>query len=367
MIKYCDLKEINRRYEPELTEAVTRAAQSGWYIRGKECEMFEQSFATYCGCKYCIGTGNGLDALTIILRAYCETGAMQPGDEVIVPANTYIATILAIMEAGLKPVLCEPRQTTCNINPELIEGLITERTRAIMPVHLYGLVAEMESIETIAAKHSLKVIEDSAQAHGAMYNGKHTGNLGDAAAFSFYPGKNLGALGDGGAITTNDTQLADAARAIANYGSHKKYVNIYKGVNSRLDEIQAAVLHVKLQYLDADNARRREIAQRYINNIGNPHVTLPASDNGGNHVYHIFAIRTPHRELLQQHLQEQGIETLIHYPIAPHKQQALREFAHLQLPVTECIHSQELSLPCHPAMSDSDIERVIDAVNSFTV
>ena len=367
MIRYCNLKTINDRYEPQLTEAIVRAAQSGWYIRGKECEAFEQAFAAYCGCRHCIGTGNGLDALTIILRAYCALGTMKPGDEVIVPANTYIATILSIIEAGLKPVLCEPCANSCNIDTTLIEDLITERTRAIMPVHLYGLVADMDKINEIAARRSLKVIEDSAQAHGAIYNGKRTGNLGDAAAFSFYPGKNLGALGDGGAITTNDTQLADAARAIANYGSHKKYVNIYKGVNSRLDEIQAAVLRVKLQYLDADNARRREIAQRYINNIGNPHVTLPVADNGGNHVYHIFAIRTPHRELLQQHLQEQGIETLIHYPIAPHKQQALREFAHLQLPVTECIHTQELSLPCHPAMSDSDIERVIDAVNSFTV
>ena len=367
MIKYCNLKTINDRYEPQLTEAIVKAAQSGWYIRGKECEAFEQAFAAYCGCKYCIGTGNGLDALTIILKAYCALGAMQPGDEVIVPANTYIATILSIIEAGLKPVLCEPCANSCNIDTTLIESLITERTRAIMPVHLYGLVADMDKINEIATKHSLKVIEDSAQAHGAMYHGKRTGNLGDAAAFSFYPGKNLGALGDGGAITTNDTQLADAARAIANYGSHTKYVHIYRGVNSRLDEIQAAVLRVKLQYLDADNARRREIADKYIHSITNPLVTLPASDNGGNHVYHIFAIRTPHRELLQQHLQEQGIETLIHYPIAPHKQQALREFAHLQLPVTECIHTQELSLPCHPAMSDSDIERVIDAVNSFTV
>ena len=367
MIKYCDLKTINDRYEPQLTEAIVKAAQSGWYIRGKECEAFEQAFAAYCGCRHCIGTGNGFDALTIILRAYCALGAMQPGDEVIVPANTYIATILSIIEAGLKPVLCEPCANSCNIDTTLIEDLITEHTRAIMPVHLYGLAADMDKINEIAARHSLKVIEDSAQAHGAIYNGKRTGNLGDAAAFSFYPGKNLGALGDGGAITTNDTELAETARAIANYGSHKKYINIHKGVNSRLDEIQAAALRVKLQYLDADNARRREIADRYIHSITNPLVTLPASDNGGNHVYHIFAIRTPHRELLQQHLQEQGIETLIHYPIAPHKQQALREFAHLQLPVTECIHTQELSLPCHTAMSDSDIERVIDAVNSFTV
>ena len=367
MIRYCDLKTINDRYEPQLTEAVTRAAQSGWYIRGKECERFEQAFAAYCGCRHCIGTGNGLDALTIILKAYCEIGTMQPGDEVIVPANTYIATILSIIQAGLKPILCEPCAHSCNIDSARIEELITERTRAIMPVHLYGLVADMDEINSIARKHSLKVIEDSAQAHGAMYGGKRTGNLGDAAAFSFYPGKNLGALGDGGAITTNDTELANAARAIANYGSHTKYVNLYKGMNSRLDEIQAAALHVKLQHLDADNAKRREIATKYISSISNPLVTLPAADKDGNHVYHIFAITTPHREQLQQHLLEHGIETLIHYPIPPHKQQALCEYSHLQLPITERIHAQELSLPCHPAMSDSDVKNVIDAVNSFSL
>ena len=367
MIKYCDLKTINDRYEPQLTEAIVRAAHSGWYIRGKECEEFERAFADYCGCRHCVGTGNGLDALTIILRAYCALGAMQKGDEVIVPANTYIATILSIMEAGLKPVLCEPSATTCNINATLIENLVTERTRAIMPVHLYGLVADMDSINAIAAKHSLKVIEDSAQAHGAMWNGKRTGNLGDAAGFSFYPGKNLGALGDGGAITTNDTQLAQAARAIANYGSHKKYVNIYRGVNSRLDEIQAAALTVKLQHLDADNARRREIAGQYIGRIDNPLVTLPAADTDGNHVYHIFAVTSPHRDRLQQHLAQQGIETLIHYPIAPHRQEALSAYSHLYLPVTEQIHARCLSLPCHPAMSDREVEMVIDAVNNFTV
>ena len=365
MIRYCDLKTINDRYEPQLTEAIVRAAQSGWYIRGKECEAFEETFAAYCGCAHCIGTGNGLDALTIILRAYCALGAMQPGDEVIVPANTYIATILSIMEAGLKPVLCEPNAVTCNINTTLIEGLITERTRAIMPVHLYGLVADMESINTIAQRHSLKVIEDSAQAHGAMCNGKRSGNLGDAAAFSFYPGKNLGALGDGGAITTNDTQLAKAARAIANYGSHKKYVNIYKGVNSRLDEIQAATLSVKLQYLDNDNKRRMEIAGMYSTGITNPLVTLPATSKDGEHVYHIYPIFCKQRELLQQHLLKSGIETLIHYPVPPHRQTAFTEFHELDLPITEHIHAQELSLPCHPAMRDGDVEKVIAVVNKF--
>lgn len=367
MIKYCDLKEINRRYEPALTDAIVKAAQSGWYIRGKECERFEQDFAAYCGCEHCIGTGNGLDALTIILRAYCEMGTMQPGDEIIVPANTYIATILAIIQAELKPVLCEPCASSCNIDTTRIESLITERTRAIMPVHLYGLVADMEAINAIARKYSLKVIEDSAQAHGAMCGDKRAGNLGDAAAFSFYPGKNLGALGDGGAITTNDTQLADTARAIANYGSHTKYINLYKGMNSRLDEIQAAALHVKLPHLDTDNARRREIACKYIGGITNPLVTLPVADNAGNHVYHIFAIATPCREQLQRHLSAAGIETLIHYPIPPHRQEAMHEFSHLYLPVTEHIHACELSLPCHPAMSDKDVERVINAVNSFSI
>ena len=367
MIKYCDLKEINDRYEPALTQAITRAAQSGWYIRGKECERFEQAFADYCGCRHCIGTGNGLDALTIILKAYCELGIMQPGDEVIVPANTYIATILSIIQAGLKPVFCEPCATSCNIDPVHIESLITERTRAIMPVHLYGLVADMDKICAIASRHSLKVIEDSAQAHGALHNGKRAGCLGDAAAFSFYPGKNLGALGDGGAITTNDPQLAETARAIANYGSHKKYINTYKGVNSRLDEIQAAALSVKLATLDTDNNARREIARTYIERIDNPLVTLPVADKEGNHVYHIFAIMTPHRKSLQRHLFEQGIETLIHYPIAPHKQQALQEFSHLHLPVTEQLHAEELSLPCHPAMDSNSVQKVIEAVNSFKV
>ncbi len=366
MIKYCDLKEINQRYEPTLTQAVTRAVQSGWYIRGKECEEFEQAFAAYCGCGHCIGTGNGLDALTIILKAYCEMGVMQQGDEVIVPANTYIATILSIIQAGLRPVLCEPCANNCNIDPTLIESLITERTRAIIPVHLYGLVADMDRINEIATRHSLRVIEDSAQAHGALYNDKRTGSLGDAAAFSFYPGKNLGALGDGGAITTNDTRLANVARTIANYGSSTKYVNIFKGVNSRLDEIQAAALSVKLGHLDTDNERRREIALRYINGIANPLVTLPATSHNGSHVYHIFAITTPHREQLRQHLLEQGIETLIHYPIPPHRQEAMREFSHLHLPITEHLHACELSLPCHQAMSDSDVKEVINAVNSFT-
>ena len=365
MIRYCDLKKINSLYGTELHEAMMRAVESGWYIHGNECSAFEMEFAQYCACKHCIGTGNGLDALTIILLAYKVLGTMSDGDEIIVPANTYIASILAIMQAGMKPVLCEPSPSTCNIDPQRIEELITARTRAIMAVHLYGQTAPMNEIAAIAKRHSLKVIEDAAQAHGATLDSRPTGSLGDAAGFSFYPGKNLGALGDGGAITTNDALLAETARAIANYGSHKKYVNRYKGMNSRLDEIQAAALRIKLQHLDRDNARRREIARRYIASIDNPHITLPKVEDYESHVFHIFAAMSPYREKLQEHLKNEGIETLIHYPIAPHRQEALKEYSHMSLPVTEKIHSEELSLPCNPAMSNEEVTHVIEAANRF--
>lgn len=365
MIKYCDLKKITDIHEPQLSEAVNRVVRSGWYILGNEVKNFEQEFARYCGCSYCIGTGNGLDALTIIMLAYKEMGIMQDGDEVIVPANTYIASVLSIIEAGLKPVLCEPSWESCNIDPDKIEELITPRTKAIMAVHLYGRCADIPQIEKIADKHSLKIIEDSAQAHGAIIDGRRTGNLGDAAGFSFYPGKNLGALGDGGAITTNDKELADIARAIANYGSQKKYVNIYKGVNSRLDEIQAAILSVKLKSLDADNERRREIAEKYNAGIDNSLITLPQTDNREGHVFHIYPIFCKEREKLQQHLLANGIETIIHYPIPPHKQEALKEFNSLELPITERIHDEELSLPCNPAMSNDEVTKVIEVINSF--
>ena len=365
MIKYCDLKKINSLYADSLREAMLRVADSGWYILGQEVRNFEENFATYCGCRHCIGTGNGLDALTIILLAYKELGIMKDGDEVIVPANTYIATILAIMHAGLTPVFCEPHAHTCNIDPQRAEKLITERTRAIMPVHLYGLTADMESISAIARKHSLKIIEDAAQAHGAVYNGKRTGSLGDAAGFSFYPGKNLGALGDGGAITTKDSVLAEVARAIANYGSHEKYVNRYAGINSRLDEIQAAILNTKLPHLDKANAIRQTIAERYISEIDNTHVKMPAPNENGNHVYHIFAIMSTRRSELQEYLRNKGIETLIHYPIPPHRQEAMQKFSDLQLPITEQIHREELSLPCHPAMTNEEITKVIEAINRF--
>lgn len=365
MIRYCDLKKINSLYGTELHEAMMRAVESGWYIHGNECSAFEMEFAQYCACKHCIGTGNGLDALTIILLAYKVLGTMSDGDEIIVPANTYIASILAIMQAGMKPVLCEPSPSTCNIDPQRIEELITARTRAIMAVHLYGQTAPMNEIAAIAKRHSLKVIEDAAQAHGATLDSRPTGSLGDAAGFSFYPGKNLGALGDGGAITTNDALLAETARAIANYGSHKKYVNRYKGMNSRLDEIQAAALRIKLQHLDRDNARRREIARRYIASIDTPHITLPKVEDYESHVFHIFAAMSPYREKLQEHLKNEGIETLIHYPIPPHRQEALREFSHLNLSITERIHHEELSLPCNPAMSDEEVAHVIEAANRF--
>ncbi len=365
MIKYFDLKSINQSFEPQITEATTRVIRSGWYLLGTEVSTFEQEFAQYCGCKHCIGTGNGLDALAIIMRAYRETGIMQPGDEVIVPANTYIASILAIIQAGLRPILCEPEWESCNIDPKRIESLITPRTRAIMVVHLYGRAVDIASITPIARRHSLKIIEDCAQAHGATVGGKRVGSVGDAAAFSFYPTKNLGAAGDGGAITTDDERLASAARAIANYGSHKKYVNRYKGVNSRLDEIQAAILSVKLPQLDCNNEERRNIARLYIQGIKNPQVTLPAIKEWQQHVFHIFPVFCEKRDALQQHLSKEGIETVIHYPIAPHRQEAMQEYSHQSYPITERIHREELSLPCYPGMSRHDVERVIDAVNSF--
>ena len=365
MIRYNDLKAINRRYEPQITDAVARVASSGWYIRGKEGEAFEEAFANYCGCGYCIGTGNGLDALSIILQTYRELRIMKSGDEIIVPANTFIATILAVIQAGLIPVLCEPDPHTFNIDTTKIESLITERTRAIIPVHLYGLTADMANIRAIADKYTLKVIEDAAQAHGAYYGDKRAGNLGDAAAFSFYPGKNLGALGDGGAITTNDQELAETARAIANYGSHKKYIHTYRGVNSRLDEIQAAALTVKLTGLDADNNIRRNIARRFLNEINNEYITLPQVIDFDRHVFHIFAVTSPKRDKLQQHFTDNGIETLIHYPVPPHRQEGLTQYSCMQQPITERIHSEVLSLPCNPSLTQEEVSHIIETANSF--
>lgn len=365
MIKYFELQRISSSFEPELSDVVARVVRSGWYLQGEETNTFEKAFAGYCGTDYCIGVGNGLDALTLIFMAYCERGEMQPGDEVIIPANTYIASILAVIRAGLKPVFCEPSLQSCNIDPDKIEALITPRTKALLPVHLYGRCADMQPILKLAARYHLKVVEDAAQAHGAIYNGKRAGNLGDAAGFSFYPAKNLGALGDGGAVTTNDESLVAVIRSIANYGSSAKYVHHYKGINSRLDELQAAVLSLKLLRLDTDNERRRVIARQYLKGIRNPLLTLPQIDDWKQHVFHIFPVFSPCRDRLQAFLTEEGIQTQIHYPIPPHKQEALAEYGSLSLPVTERIHREELSLPMSPMMTAEEVERVIGVLNRF--
>ncbi len=367
MIKYFDLQRVNNSFEPQLTEEVAKVVKSGWYLQGAANKDFEEAFAAYCGVRYCVGVGNGLDALTLVLRAYIELGYMREGDEVIVPANTYIASILAVVRVGLVPVFCEPGKDSCNIDVAKIEALVTGKTRAILPVHLYGRAVDMRPLMDVARKYSLKVLEDCAQAHGALYEGRRVGSLGDAAGFSFYPAKNLGALGDGGAVTTDDAELAAAVRAIANYGSVKKYVNTYKGINSRLDELQAAALLVKLPRLDADNAKRCSIAARYSAEIDNGLVRLPAPSADGANVFHIYPVFTEHRDALQKHLANCGVETIIHYPIAPHHQQALAEYAHLLLPISERIHATELSLPISPVMSDEEVSAVIAAVNAFSV
>lgn len=365
MIKYFDLQRISASFEPELSEVVACVVRSGWYLQGEENRAFEEAFARYCGVEHCIGVGNGLDALTLIFMAYCEQGVMQPGDEVIVPANTYIASILAVVRAGLKPVFCEPSFQSCNIDPGKIESLISPRTKAVLPVHLYGRCTDMKPICEIAARHHLKVVEDAAQSHGAVFHGKRTGNLGDAAGFSFYPAKNLGALGDGGAVTTNDETLATMIRSIANYGSSAKYVHLYKGINSRLDELQAAVLRLKLPRLDEDNERRRIIAHRYLDEIKNPLLTLPRIGSWEQHVFHIFPVFSPCRDRLQAYLAENEIQAQIHYPTPPHKQGALSEYSTLSLPVTEKIHREELSLPMSPLMTDGEVDAVVAALNRF--
>ena len=368
MIKYLPLGDINARYDAEIRDAVSRVLDSGWYLRGAATRQFEEHYAQYIGTRHCIGVANGLDALTLILRAYMEMGIMQEGDEVIVPANTYIASILSITENRLTPVLVEPSPDTLQIDDTLIEQAIAERTRAIMIVHLYGRCAYTDRIGDICRRHHLKLIEDNAQAHGCVCDAvlphrfvanesRHTrtGSLGHAAAHSFYPGKNLGALGDAGAVTTEDDALADVIRALGNYGSHQKYVHDYLGRNSRIDELQAAILDVKLRHLDADNQRRREIAARYEREISNGLVTCR----------HIFPVFSPRRNELQRYLADNGVETQIHYPIPPHKQKCYREWNTLSLPVTERISEQELSIPCHQALSDDDVTRIIDLLNNF--
>lgn len=370
MIPFLDLKAINTQMRTELIEACTRVIDSGWYIGGTELSKFEAEFADYSGAKHCIGVANGLDALILTLRAWKELGKLKEGDEVIVPANTYIASILAITENRLIPVLVEPAEASFNICPKNAEAAITPRTRAILPVHLYGQLADMPSLMDIAQRYNLLVLEDGAQAHGAELDGKKAGAWGDAAGFSFYPGKNLGALGDAGAITTNDEELATVLRAIRNYGSHEKYKNLYQGVNSRLDEIQAAMLSVKLKCLDEQTLHRRKIAQVYMEGINNPNIVLPL-DSGtspltlSNHVWHLFVIRCEYRDALQKYLAECGVQTLIHYPIPPHQQDAYKHWNNQSFPFTEQVHREVLSLPMGPSLSLDDAYKVVSACNSF--
>jgi dTDP-4-amino-4,6-dideoxygalactose transaminase len=364
MIPFLDLKVLNAQYRNELIRTATQVIDSGWYIQGSQVKGFEEEFTTYCGTKHCIGVANGLDALILILRAYKELGKLKEGDEVIVPANTYIASILAITENGLKPILVEPNELSYNISPEEIKKAITSHTKAILAVHLYGQLADMPAITTIANEHDLLIIEDSAQAHGASINGKKAGNWGDASGFSFYPGKNLGALGDAGAVTTNNDELAQTVRALGNYGSNKKYENLYQGINSRLDEMQAAFLRIKLNYIDTEIQRRRQVAKAYLEGITNPEVQLPEWILEEQHVFHLFVIRTQQREKLQAYLLENGVQTLVHYPIAPHKQRAYQEWSDLSFPITEAIHQQVLSLPMSPVISDEEIQTIIRVINN---
>ena len=362
MIKFLDLHKINERFRKEIDERLKTVLDSGWYMLGEQNRLFERHFAEYIGTKHCISCANGLDALNLIIRGY----GFKPGDEIIVPSNTYIASILAISENGCIPVLVEPDIKTYNIDTKKIEEKITSKTKAIMVVHLYGQAVQIKSITEIAKKYDLKVIEDAAQAHGAIYDGKRTGNLGDAAGFSFYPGKNLGALGDGGCVTTNDVELAKRIRAIANYGSDYKYHHIFKGINSRLDEIQAAILDVKLPFLDKDNARRREIAKYYRENIKNPEIILPETYNEDAHVWHIFAIRTKNRTKLQEYLENNGVQTNIHYPTPPHKQYAYKEWMNQNYPITEKIHNEIISIPISPVLKDKEVECVTNVLNQYT-
>ena len=369
MIPFLDLKNINQQYREELITACTRVIDSGWYIGGKELESFEKNFAEYCGTQFAIGVANGLDALILTLRAWKELGKLKDGDEVIVPSNTYIASILAITANNLTPVLVEPDLATYNIDPIKIKEAITAKTKVILPVHLYGQLAEMPEIMQIAKQHNLLVLEDSAQSHGAQIQGKKAGNWGDASGFSFYPGKNLGALGDAGAVTTNDAELATMLKALRNYGSHEKYKNLVPGVNSRLDEIQAAMLNVKLKYLDQETQHRRYIASLYLNGIKNPLIQLPLKEVNAEtyeqHVWHLFVIRSNQREALHQYLLNYDVQTLIHYPIPPHKQQAYKEWNNLSYPISEQIHDEVLSLPIGPTLSAVDADRIIALCNQF--
>lgn len=366
MIKFLDLKKINTSYQTAFQEKLKSVLETGWYVLGTEVTTFENNFAQYCGAKYCIGVGNGLDALVLIFKGYIQLGKLQKGDEVIVPANTYIASILSIIQADLIPVLVEPTIETYNINPDLIAEKITSKTKAILVVHLYGQLAEMESINEIAIQNNLIVIEDAAQAHGTMGNQESAiKNLQSSVAYSFYPAKNLGALGDGGAVTTNDSVLAKTIQALRNYGSEKKYYTDFIGINSRLDEVQAAFLNVKLPFLDTENNRRRAIAKRYVTEIKNDRIILPFWDFSQNHVFHLFVIRTKNRDEFQRFLSENGIETLIHYPVPPHQQKAFLNWNRLSFPITEKIHNEVLSLPISPVLTDEEVSVVIEVINKW--
>ena len=358
MIPFLDLKAINAQYRDELVAAAARVIDSGWYIQGGEVKAFEEEFADYCGSKHCIGVANGLDALTLTLRAWKEMGLLKEGDEVIVPANTYIASILAITENRLKPILVEPNEDTFNLCPEKIAEAITANTRVILAVHLYGQIAPMQELMALAEQHNLLVLEDAAQAHGASINGKKAGSWGHAAGFSFYPGKNLGALGDGGAVTTDNEELGKTIRALGNYGSHKKYENLYRGVNSRLDEIQAAMLRVKLRYLDKEIEARRNVAEYYLSNIANSAIKLPVVGERESHVWHLFVVRSKQRDKLQNHLEGSGVQTLVHYPIPPHLQEAYGALFQDELPITEDIHKTILSLPIGPTITPEQMGKV---------
>lgn len=384
MIPFLDLKKINEPYETAFQEKLKLVLDNGWYILGKEVEIFEKAFAEYCQTKYCIGVGNGFDALVLIFKGYIQLGKLQKGDEVIVPANTYIASILAILQADLVPVLVEPKLETYNINPDLIQEKITSKTKAVLAVHLYGQLAEMEKINEIAVQNNLLVIEDAAQSHGAVENSNNSKfqnpnrkedkisnqksalkNLKSSAAHSFYPGKNLGCLGDGGAITTNDSELSEVLFALRNYGSQQKYYNDYIGVNSRLDELQAGFLNLKLPNLDADNNKRRAIAKRYLSQIKNDKIILPYWDNSNNHVFHLFVVRTENRTDLQRYLTDNNIQTVIHYPVPPHKQNAFLEWNNLSFPITEKIHDEVLSLPISPVLTDGEVDFIIETLNQY--
>lgn len=366
MINFLDLKKVNSRYKKELLIAAERVIDSGWYIAGRELEIFEKNFAEYCGVNFAVGVANGLDALTLVLRAWKIMGLVKEGDEVIVPANTYIASVLAISESGLKPIFVEPDENSYNIDINGIKKALSEKTKVILPVHLYGQLAPMKEIMSFATEHNLLVLEDSAQSHGASIKFKKAGSWGNASGFSFYPGKNLGALGDAGAITTNDAELATIVTALRNYGSSVKYKNEYIGVNSRLDEIQAAFLNVKLKFLDEETEFRRHIANFYMNNISNKKIKLPEVIYATSHVWHLFVIRCQTRDDLQNYLAVNGVQTVIHYPTPPHKQAAYSEYSGLSLPLTEKIHSEVLSLPIDPTMTASDMQRVVELLNLYS-